>query len=160
MLPENQCVFVSGPVLPPCTSVTVSCRACCSEMWFVSPDKWHSVRGGQMILVMKAVSVGLDLSGAAAPAGGGGGGCRPTPGPLQYAGYLLHPGTTVFGPWIALDDYLTSMERRPLEVSQTSADTGVTAVNCHSTYILDIVVLEIFPGRSTPFAMESSRPWL
>ncbi|KAF0299135.1 Protein-serine O-palmitoleoyltransferase porcupine [Amphibalanus amphitrite] len=89
------------------------------EMWYFTADKWHTVRGGQMILVMKTVSVGLDLSGAVVgggPVAPGAPGSRPAPGPLQYAGYLLHPGTTVFGPWIALDDYMLSMESRPLEL--------------------------------------------
>ena len=93
---------------------------CFSEMWFVSADKWHSVRGAQMVIVMKAVSVGLDLSGAVGTSGGGAeAGSRPAPGPLQFAGYLLHPGTTVFGPWIALDDYINSVESCPLKVSRS-----------------------------------------
>ena len=104
------------------TSVTAVFPSCFSEMWFVSADKWHGVRGGQMILVMKVVSVGLDVSGAvaggASGGGGGGVGSRPPPGPLQFAGYILHPGTTVFGPWIALDDYINSMESCPLKVGR------------------------------------------
>ncbi|XP_037093203.1 protein-serine O-palmitoleoyltransferase porcupine-like [Pollicipes pollicipes] len=87
------------------TAVSLTFVLSC-ELWLVEAARWHSVRGAQMILMMKAVSAGLDGSPAAPP-----------PGPLQYAGYLLHPGTVVFGPWIALADYTAAVHTRPAQLA-------------------------------------------
>ncbi|KAG7172792.1 serine O-palmitoleoyltransferase porcupine-like [Homarus americanus] len=66
------------------------------ELWWADPVDWHSIRGPQMILLMKMVSVGYDLDSAA---------LYSPPNPLAMAGYLMNPGTVVFGPWLSFSSY-------------------------------------------------------
>ncbi|OWK49601.1 Protein-cysteine N-palmitoyltransferase porcupine [Lonchura striata] len=61
--------------------------------------------GAQMVVAMKAVSLGFDLD-----RGAGG----PEPGPAQVLGYLCSPGSVVFGPWEPFGAYLRSVEGPPL----------------------------------------------
>ncbi|CAL4073739.1 unnamed protein product, partial [Meganyctiphanes norvegica] len=42
-----------------CVACVISLIAC--ELWLADPTDWHSVRGAQMIILMKIVSVGYDL---------------------------------------------------------------------------------------------------
>lgn len=133
-------------VISACLAFILPC-----ELYFVDPVHWHSVRGAQMIMMMKAVSTAIDLNSDAAaaasdshtaptglsparstpvsrkPAQATGPACKnsdtgttdgipPIAGSkpftglfndcLKVWGYLFHPGTCVFGPWIAFTDYL------------------------------------------------------
>lgn len=63
------------------------------------PSAWHKVRGLAMVVVMKVISVGVDSSHEKANE-------HPAIDPLAYAGYMLCPVTSLFGPWLPLKDYL------------------------------------------------------
>uniref|UniRef100_A0A452RDC0 Protein-serine O-palmitoleoyltransferase porcupine n=1 Tax=Ursus americanus TaxID=9643 RepID=A0A452RDC0_URSAM len=59
----------------------------------------------QMIVAMKAVSLGFDLDRGEVGA---------VPSPMEFMGYLYFVGTIVFGPWISFHSYLQAVQGRPL----------------------------------------------
>ena len=61
--------------------------------------------GAQMVVAMKAVSLGFDLDR---------GGVRGEPTPTQVLGYLCSPGSVIFGPWEPFGAYLRAVEGPPL----------------------------------------------
>lgn len=80
-----------------------TCVACVAflifgELWWADPVDWHSIRGSQMIILMKLVSVGYDLDSAT---------LLSPPNPLEIAGYIMNPGTVIFGPWFSFSSYLS-----------------------------------------------------
>jgi len=77
-----------------CIACVVFLIAC--EVWLADPQDWHSVRGALMIILMKIVSVGYDLDSLILTS---------FPNPLELIGYVLCPGTTIFGPWVTLLNY-------------------------------------------------------
>ncbi|XP_068247686.1 protein-serine O-palmitoleoyltransferase porcupine-like [Palaemon carinicauda] len=66
------------------------------ELWWADPVEWHSIRGAQMIILMKIVSVGYDLDATSLSS---------HPSILEMAGYIMNPGTIIFGPWTSFDTY-------------------------------------------------------
>ena len=106
------------------------------ELYFASPVDWHQVRGAQMILSMKAISLGFDMDNAivveATPDGDDGPKNRgkkaqqaaaskqpdparavdlkAMPTALEFLGYAFCPGNSVFGPWIKYEDYMRIFE--------------------------------------------------
>ncbi|XP_068780297.1 protein-serine O-palmitoleoyltransferase porcupine isoform X5 [Struthio camelus] len=77
------------------------------EMHMVDTVTWHKMRGAQMVVAMKAVSLGFDLDRGAA---------GPEPSPAQVLGYLCSPGSVVFGPWEPFGAYLRAVEGPPLQL--------------------------------------------
>lgn len=67
-----------------------------SEWWWADPVDWHSIRGPQMIILMKMVSVGFDLDSSS---------LSKLPSLLEMAGYIMNPGTVIFGPWVSFSTY-------------------------------------------------------
>ncbi|KAB1252929.1 Protein-serine O-palmitoleoyltransferase porcupine [Camelus dromedarius] len=76
-----------------------------SEMHMVDTVTWHKMRGAQMIVAMKAVSLSFDLDRGEVGA---------VPSPVEFMGYLYFVGTIVFGPWIPFHSYLQAVQGRPL----------------------------------------------
>ncbi|XP_014673226.1 PREDICTED: protein-serine O-palmitoleoyltransferase porcupine-like [Priapulus caudatus] len=66
------------------------------ELYVAEATTWHQVRGAQMIMVMKLVSLAFDVDHGTVGA---------PPGTLEYAGYMYNAGTVVFGPWISFREY-------------------------------------------------------
>lgn len=69
----------------------------------VLPESWEQVRGVQMILVMKTLSLCYEIWT---------GGRQEPPPLLDYLGYLFCPGTVIFGPWISFQAYSKVFEGR------------------------------------------------
>ncbi|XP_058391790.1 protein-serine O-palmitoleoyltransferase porcupine isoform X2 [Diceros bicornis minor] len=86
-------------------SVTILIYLLMGEMHMVDTVTWHKMRGAQMIVAMKAVSLGFDLDRGVVGA---------VPSPVEFMGYLYFVGTIVFGPWISFHSYLQAVEGRPL----------------------------------------------
>lgn len=72
-----------------------------SELWWADPVDWHSIRGAQMIILMKVVSVGYDLDART---------LTTCPGIFELLGYILNPGSIIFGPWVSFKTYMKVLE--------------------------------------------------
>uniref|UniRef100_A0A182SZW9 Protein-serine O-palmitoleoyltransferase porcupine n=1 Tax=Anopheles maculatus TaxID=74869 RepID=A0A182SZW9_9DIPT len=69
-----------------------------SELLEPSPETWNRIRGTQMILLMKALSLAFDTEENQ--------NLRNQLNVLSYTGYILCPANVVLGPWISFNDYL------------------------------------------------------
>lgn len=87
------------------------CYLLLGELHMVDTVTWHKMRGAQMVVAMKAVSLGFDLDR------GGAGGAGGEPTPAQVLGYLCSPGSVVFGPWEPFGAYLRAVEGPPLSAA-------------------------------------------
>ncbi|KAM7134405.1 protein-serine O-palmitoleoyltransferase porcupine isoform 2-T3 [Macrochelys suwanniensis] len=85
--------WVLSPVVPGCPTLGLSLSL--------------SVAGAQMIVAMKAVSLGFDLDRGELPA---------VPSPVEFMGYIYFVGTAIFGPWNRFRCYLQAVESRALSL--------------------------------------------
>ncbi|XP_022439226.1 core-binding factor subunit beta isoform X1 [Delphinapterus leucas] len=104
-------------------SVTIFIYLLMGEMHMVDTVTWHKMRGAQMIVAMKAVSLGFDLDR---------GEVGVVPSPVEFMGYLYFVGTIVFGPWISFHSYLQAVQGLPLSRQwlQKVAQSLVLALLC------------------------------
>ncbi|KAG9465641.1 hypothetical protein GDO78_017970 [Eleutherodactylus coqui] len=89
-------------------SVTVLIYLLMGEMHMVDTVSWHKMRGAQMIVAMKAVSLGFDVDRGVV---------RSVPSPVEFMGYVYFVGTVIFGPWISFSSYLQAVNGRKLTFS-------------------------------------------
>ncbi|GCC45217.1 hypothetical protein chiPu_0029543, partial [Chiloscyllium punctatum] len=61
--------------------------------------------GAQMIVAMKAISLGFDLDRGTVSV---------MPSPVAFMGYIYFVGTVIFGPWISFGSYQQAVEGRPM----------------------------------------------
>ncbi|CAN9515959.1 unnamed protein product [Ophioblennius macclurei] len=66
------------------------------ELHIIDMVSWHKIRGSQMVIAMKAISLAFDLDRGALSS---------LPSAVEFLGYLLFVGTAVFGPWISFSTY-------------------------------------------------------
>ncbi|XP_028266538.1 protein-serine O-palmitoleoyltransferase porcupine-like [Parambassis ranga] len=71
------------------------------ELHLIDMVTWHKMRGSQMVVAMKAISLAFDLDRGAVGS---------FPSPVEYLGYVLFVGTVVFGPWISFSSYKNAVE--------------------------------------------------
>ncbi|RUS85801.1 hypothetical protein EGW08_006430 [Elysia chlorotica] len=71
------------------------------ELWIVEPTTWHKIRGGQIILSMKIISLGIDVSQ---------GDIADLPNVFEFLGYCFNVGSVIFGPWISYSQYYQLVE--------------------------------------------------
>ena len=64
---------------------------------------------------------------------------------LSILGYLFHPGTVVFGPWISFDAYLTSISTPVLSLSAIVAPLAPAAL-CLVTSTCFFSLFPVVPG--------------
>ncbi|XP_062827360.1 protein-serine O-palmitoleoyltransferase porcupine isoform X2 [Anolis carolinensis] len=89
-------------------SITILIYLLMGEMHMVDTVSWHKMRGAQMIVAMKAVSLGFDLDRGDVPA---------IPSPVEFMGYIYFVGTVIFGPWFRFRTYLQAVESRKMSFS-------------------------------------------
>ncbi|GFR01471.1 protein-serine O-palmitoleoyltransferase porcupine [Trichonephila clavata] len=70
------------------------------ELFFADKKMWHRLRGCQMLLSMKLISLGFDTGYTD----------KQMPSILPCFGYLFHVGTVIFGPWISYSSYMASKQ--------------------------------------------------
>ncbi|KAK2177639.1 hypothetical protein NP493_588g01041 [Ridgeia piscesae] len=73
------------------------------ELLVADKAEWHRIRGSQMVLAMKVISVAFDLQG---------GTLQDPPSIWEYCGYVFHVGSVIFGPWLGFQDYISSPQHR------------------------------------------------
>lgn len=66
------------------------------ELHLIDMVSWHKIRGSQMVIAMKAISLAFDLDRGAV---------NTLPSAAEFLGYLLFVGTVIFGPWINFSAY-------------------------------------------------------
>ncbi|KAM6474825.1 protein-serine O-palmitoleoyltransferase porcupine isoform 1-T3 [Liasis olivaceus] len=89
-------------------SITILIYLLMGEMHMVDTVSWHKMRGAQMIVAMKAVSLGFDLDRGEVPT---------IPSPVEFMGYIYFVGTVIFGPWFRFRTYLQAVESREISFS-------------------------------------------
>ncbi|XP_041350006.1 protein-serine O-palmitoleoyltransferase porcupine-like isoform X2 [Gigantopelta aegis] len=95
---------LSGIVIA--ASITVFIIVC--ELIVVHNTTWHMIRGAQMILSMKIISLAFDF---------GSGAVMDLPNIFEYLGYCLNVGTVIFGPWISYKEYIGLLQPNRLYFS-------------------------------------------
>ncbi|XP_061647732.1 protein-serine O-palmitoleoyltransferase porcupine-like [Phyllopteryx taeniolatus] len=75
------------------------------ELHLIDTVTWHKIRGSQMVVAMKAISLAFDLDRGAVSA---------LPTPTEFLGYVLFVGNVVFGPWISFSTYKAAIVGRQL----------------------------------------------
>uniref|UniRef100_UPI00358EB508 protein-serine O-palmitoleoyltransferase porcupine n=1 Tax=Myxine glutinosa TaxID=7769 RepID=UPI00358EB508 len=88
-------------------SITTLIYLLIGEMHMVDALNWHRMRGAQMLVVMKAVSLAFDIDS---------GRLERLPSPVQFMGYIYFIGTVVFGPWISFEQYLQTLNGKKMEL--------------------------------------------
>uniref|UniRef100_A0A8C5HD74 Protein-serine O-palmitoleoyltransferase porcupine-like n=1 Tax=Gouania willdenowi TaxID=441366 RepID=A0A8C5HD74_GOUWI len=80
-------------------SVVILSYLLIGELLLVDMVTWHKIRGSQMVVAMKAISVAFDVDRGAVGR---------LPSLPEYLGYVLFVGTVVFGPWISFSTYMNA----------------------------------------------------
>uniref|UniRef100_A0A8C8J1C3 Porcupine O-acyltransferase like n=1 Tax=Oncorhynchus tshawytscha TaxID=74940 RepID=A0A8C8J1C3_ONCTS len=89
-------------------SATILIYLLMGELHMIDTVTWHKMRGSQMVVAMKAISLAFDLDRGTVLA---------VPNPLEFTGYILFVGTVIFGPWISYSSYKEAIESRKLSWS-------------------------------------------
>jgi hypothetical protein len=71
------------------------------------PESWEQVRGIQMIMVLKILSVSSDASTRQ---------LKSPPPFVDYLGYIFCPANVAFGPWVPFSVYMRLFEPRKLVI--------------------------------------------
>ncbi|KAK2841151.1 hypothetical protein Q7C36_012730 [Tachysurus vachellii] len=93
-----------GPFL----SITVLIYLLLGELHMMDTNSWHKMRGSQIVVAMKAISLAFDLDK---------GTVENVPSPMEFMGYIYFVGTVIFGPWISFSSYREAVEGKELSVS-------------------------------------------
>lgn len=121
------------------TSILIIVFLVLCELWLVEPTTWHRIRGAQMVMSMKIISLAFDF---------GSGAIIDMPSVFEYVGYCFHVGTAVFGPWVSYQEYYRSVmvEHLPLSLSWLAKCvlSTVLAILCllYSSCITHWVILD------------------
>ncbi|XP_070766333.1 protein-serine O-palmitoleoyltransferase porcupine-like [Enoplosus armatus] len=86
-------------------SVVILIYLLIGELHLIDMVTWNRIRGSQMVVAMKAISLAFDLDRGAVGS---------LPSPAEFLGYVLFVGTVVFGPWISFSTYKNAIEGRKL----------------------------------------------
>ncbi|XP_076022667.1 protein-serine O-palmitoleoyltransferase porcupine-like [Genypterus blacodes] len=78
------------------------------ELHLIDMVTWNKIRGAQMVVAMKAISLAFDMDRGTVT-------CLPSP--FEFLGYILFVGTVVFGPWISFSSYREAIEGKKLSWS-------------------------------------------
>ncbi|XP_054465122.1 protein-serine O-palmitoleoyltransferase porcupine-like [Anoplopoma fimbria] len=86
-------------------SVVILVYLLVGELHLIDMVTWHKIRGSQMVVAMKAISLAFDLDRGTVGS---------LPSPAEFLGYVLFVGTVVFGPWISFSTYMSAIEGKEL----------------------------------------------
>uniref|UniRef100_A0A3Q2VCU7 Porcupine O-acyltransferase n=1 Tax=Haplochromis burtoni TaxID=8153 RepID=A0A3Q2VCU7_HAPBU len=89
-------------------SITVLIYLLLGELHMMDTTNWHKMRGSQMVVAMKAISLAFDLDRGVVTS---------VPSPIEFMGYIYFVGTVIFGPWISFNSYKEALEGRKLSLS-------------------------------------------
>ncbi|XP_077080186.1 protein-serine O-palmitoleoyltransferase porcupine isoform X2 [Siphateles boraxobius] len=136
-----------GPFL----SITILIYLLLGELHMMDTTTWHKMRGSQMVVAMKAVSLAFDLDKGIV---------EKVPSPVEFMGYIYFVGTVIFGPWISFNSYMDAVESRKLSAcwfmksvfSCVKSQICLVISNCIAPYL--------FPYFIPVFGDKLLRKWL
>ncbi|TDH10113.1 hypothetical protein EPR50_G00071540 [Perca flavescens] len=109
------------------------------ELHLIDMVTWHKIRGSQMVVAMKAISLAFDLDRGAVGS---------LPSPAEFLGYVLFVGTVVFGPWISFSTYKNAVEGKKLSwswlrgssLSLLKSQICLVVSTCVAPYLFPLVI--------------------
>uniref|UniRef100_A0A8D3APA0 Uncharacterized protein n=1 Tax=Scophthalmus maximus TaxID=52904 RepID=A0A8D3APA0_SCOMX len=115
-------------------SITVLIYLLLGELHMMDTTNWHKMRGSQMVVAMKAISLAFDLDRGVVTS---------VPSPVEFMGYIYFVGTVIFGPWISFNSYKEALEGRRLSfswfckvsVSWVKSQICLVISNCVAPYL-------------------------
>ncbi|XP_035242755.1 protein-serine O-palmitoleoyltransferase porcupine-like isoform X2 [Anguilla anguilla] len=117
-------------------SVTILIYLLMGELHMMDTATWHKMRGSQMVVAMKAISLAFDLDRGVVPA---------VPSPVEFMGYIYFVGTVIFGPWISFTSYREAIESRKLSFSWF-LKVGLSWVKCQVCLLIsNCIAPYLFP---------------
>uniref|UniRef100_A0AAQ5XSI8 Porcupine O-acyltransferase like n=1 Tax=Amphiprion ocellaris TaxID=80972 RepID=A0AAQ5XSI8_AMPOC len=109
------------------------------ELHLIDIVTWHKIRGSQMVVAMKAISLAFDLDRGAV---------GPLPSLAEFLGYTLFVGTVVFGPWISFSSYKNAVEGTKLVSTHIVPYSITRCVNAVSFHFSNYFVGHLSEGTS------------
>uniref|UniRef100_A0A3Q2D047 Porcupine O-acyltransferase n=1 Tax=Cyprinodon variegatus TaxID=28743 RepID=A0A3Q2D047_CYPVA len=115
-------------------SITVLIYLLLGELHMMDTTNWHKMRGSQMVVAMKAISLAFDLDRGVVAS---------VPSPIEFMGYIYFVGTIIFGPWISFNSYKEALEGRKLSlawllkasISWLKSQICLVVSNCVAPYL-------------------------
>ncbi|ESO08230.1 hypothetical protein HELRODRAFT_98326 [Helobdella robusta] len=135
---------IKGPVV---TFIVLSHLLICELICF-DQSTWHTIRGTQMILSMKLISLAFDIDNKV---------IKHIPNFFNVFGYSLHVGSLIFGPWISYKDYLNCCSSI---CTFTTLNCGKWLVKCSICLTTSLICLIISTCFSEVLASHQSNIWL
>ncbi|XP_054640016.1 protein-serine O-palmitoleoyltransferase porcupine-like [Dunckerocampus dactyliophorus] len=89
-------------------SITVLIYLLLGELHMMDTTNWHKMRGSQMVVAMKAISLAFDLDRGVVAS---------VPSPIEFMGYIYFVGTVIFGPWISFNSYKDAVDGHRISLS-------------------------------------------
>lgn len=86
-------------------SVVILIYLLIGELHLIDMVTWHKIRGSQMVVAMKVISLAFDLDRGTVSS---------LPSPAEFMGYVYFVGTVVFGPWISFSSYKNAIEGKKM----------------------------------------------
>ncbi|XP_050674091.1 protein-serine O-palmitoleoyltransferase porcupine [Leptidea sinapis] len=77
-----------------CVTILIFLLTC--ELYLINPKKWQQIRGIQMIVSMKIISVAIEMDRNL---------FKTMLNPIEFFGYILCPANCMLGPWISYHNY-------------------------------------------------------
>ncbi|XP_026010977.1 protein-serine O-palmitoleoyltransferase porcupine isoform X1 [Maylandia zebra] len=135
-------LFVSGVVL---------IYILTGELHLIDTVTWHKIRGSQMVVAMKAISVAFDLDRGALSS---------LPSPTEFLGYIFFVGTAVFGPWISFSSYKNVIEGTKLSWLWLHTSSGSLVKSQICLLISTCIAPYLFPWFIPIHGNSVTKKWL
>ncbi|KAK7135961.1 hypothetical protein R3I94_014582 [Phoxinus phoxinus] len=136
-----------GPFL----SITILIYLLLGELHMMDTTTWHKMRGSQMVVAMKAVSLAFDLDKGIV---------EKVPSPVEFMGYIYFVGTVIFGPWISFNSYMDAVESRKLSASWFTKSIFSCVKSQICLVISNCIAPYLFPYFIPVFGDKLLRKWL
>ncbi|KAJ8016375.1 hypothetical protein DPEC_G00006560 [Dallia pectoralis] len=132
-------------------SATILLYLLMGELHMIDTMTWHKMRGSQMVVAMKALSLAFDLDRGTVLA---------LPSPLEFTGYIVFVGTVIFGPWISYLSYKEAIECHKLSLSWLQR-FSVSWVKCQLCLVISTCIAPyLFPYFIPIHGSKGLRTWL
>ncbi|XP_049920632.1 protein-serine O-palmitoleoyltransferase porcupine-like isoform X3 [Epinephelus moara] len=109
------------------------------ELHLIDMVTWHKIRGSQMVVAMKVISLAFDLDRGTVGS---------LPSPAEFLGYVHFVGTVVFGPWISFSSYKNAIEGKKMSwlwlysssLSLLKSQTCLLVSTCIAPYLFPLLI--------------------